>query len=66
MYKQERNQVSEFNLTRWCPLSNSRFAGAEAAAIKPADHLPLVNSHSEACCVDGTHILTLIVVRGAH
>jgi hypothetical protein len=46
-------------------LSSSSFIGAEAAAITSSEYLPLADGNSEAYSVDGIHILTHIVVRGA-
>ena len=45
---------------------SSRFTGAKAAAVRLSGYLPHADSNSETYCVDGNHILTLIVVGAPH
>ena len=63
---QERNNGSENLLDAvGASLSNSSFVGAEEAENTYSKCLPPYDSNSETYSVDGIHILTHIVVRGA-
>lgn len=42
----------------------SGFIGAETVAIVSSEYHPLANGNSEACSVDGTPMLALVVGRG--
>ena len=66
MDAQERNNGSEFLLDAvGVSLSNSSFVGAEAAENTSSKYLLPSDGNSETYSVDGIHILTHIVVRGA-
>ena len=66
MDAQERGHMSELLLDAvGVSLSNSSFVGAEAAENTSSKYLPPSDGNSETYSVDGIHILTHIVVRGA-